>query len=63
MTERDRTDRRTFLKLATLGLAGGAAGLAAGTGEGEAAAMPEGESEALYRESAHVRRYYAAARF
>ncbi len=62
MPERDRTDRRTFLKLATFGLAGGAVALAGETDAAQAASAPEGE-EALYRESDHVRRYYEVARF
>lgn len=57
-----RTDRRDFLKLASVGaVAGGVAALGA-TKTGEAAAV-EGPKGRGYRESGHVRTYYRTARF
>lgn len=56
------TDRRSFLKLAGLGTAAGAAALAAAPKPVRAVAAdrPEG---AGYRETEQVRAYYASARF
>ncbi len=57
-----RTDRRDFLKLASVGaVAGGVATLGA-TKTGKAAAV-EGPKGRGYRESDHVRTYYRTARF
>jgi hypothetical protein len=57
--------RRSFFR--TLGAGVGAAGAAAvglGGGEAEAAQPAEGgKSAAGYRETAHVKKYYALARF
>lgn len=57
-----RTDRRGFLKFASLGtLAGGAALVGGATTETAEAATPhDGKG---YRETEHVRTYYESARF
>ena len=54
--------RREFLKVA--GLAGGAVGAAAIAGAPEAAkaAAPDGRKTSGYRETEHVKKYYALAR-
>ncbi len=58
------TDRRSFLKLAGLGsLAGGAALVTAGTpAEACEDHKKDGKDGKLYRETAHIRRYYDLAR-
>jgi hypothetical protein len=54
------TDRRSFLKLASVGAATGGAALVAG---GEAVGASEAkERPSLYRETEHIRRYYELAR-
>lgn len=63
MRERASTDRRMFLKLAGLGLAGSAIAASESITEAEAAVPPEGEETAGYRETEDVRRYYEVARF
>lgn len=58
-----RTDRRGFLKFAGLGTVAGGAALAVGAvPEAAEAAIPEADA-AGYRETAHVKAYYANARF
>ncbi len=60
--EKARTDRRGFLRLASLGtVAGGAALVTGATAETAAAATPGGGQG--YRETEHVKTYYASARF
>ncbi len=63
MRERASTDRRTFLKLAGVGLAGSALAVSEGLASAEAASPPKGEESAGYRETEEVRRYYDVARF
>ena len=53
-------DRRSFLKLAGAGVVG--AGAAATTGSAVEAAEAKPERGGGYRESEHVKRYYALAR-
>lgn len=53
--------RRDVLKLASLG--GVAAAAATLAGKGEARAAQESRQASGYRESEHVQRYYATARF
>jgi len=53
------TSRRDFLKLATIAAPAAAVATAAGTGTAEAAAV-EGSG---YRETEHVKKYLASARF
>lgn len=64
-SEGARTDRRSFLRFAGLGtLAGGAALVTGAAPEvAEAAAAVPRADAAGYRETAHVKTYYAAARF
>lgn len=57
-----KTDRRSFLKLAGIGTVAGAAAVATGGKEAEAAAPAEGK-HAGYRETEHVRTFYETARF
>ena len=58
--EKRVADRRSFLKLAGVGVVTGGAAIA-GTKTAEAA---EGKpATGLYRESEHVKRYYELARF
>lgn len=58
--EETTTDRRSFLKLASVGtLAGGAAVVTGGTAQ---AAEPE-QTGSGYRESEHVKRVYELSRF
>jgi hypothetical protein len=59
--EEARTDRRGFLKLAGLGTV--ASGAALVSGSAEAARAPTPETGAGYRETEHVKTYYATARF
>lgn len=63
--EPNSTRRRDFLKLAGVGagLAGAAASGLAGPKAAPAAEKPAGEPAAGYRETEHVKRYYALARF
>lgn len=61
-------DRRAFLRTVGLGAgaAGAAAALAAGGASAEASAPstdPSGKTDAGYRKTDHVRRYYDLARF
>lgn len=65
--ERQPSDitRRNFLTLAGIGagVAGAAAGLAASTAEAAPTAQPKAEdTETRYRETEHIKRYYALAR-
>ncbi len=53
-------DRRSFLKLAGAGVAASGAAVAAGS---PATAKESKPREGLYRETAHVKRYYELARF
>jgi hypothetical protein len=53
-------DRRNFIKLAGATAAG--AGATAATAGAAAAAPPERPADALYQETAHVKRYYETAR-
>ncbi len=62
MSDMTSADRRSFLKLATFGLAAGVAVEAAGDGEANASERGD-EKRAGYRETDHVRRYYDLARF
>lgn len=57
-----RADRRSFLKLAGAGAV--TAGGAAVAGGAQAAPAPQSsDDQGLYRETAHVKRYYDLARF
>ncbi|GAA0595017.1 hypothetical protein [Caenispirillum bisanense] len=61
-------DRRAFLRSAVLGAgaAGAAAAVAAGSASAEAVTAttdPTGKTDAGYRKTDHVRRYYDLARF
>jgi hypothetical protein len=59
--EEARTDRRGFLKFAGLGTVAGGAALVTGSAEPAQAAKPaHGQG---YRETEHVKTYYATARF
>lgn len=62
-SERDErvTDRRAFLKLAGLGTAASGAALVMGA-EAQSAETAESQGSG-YRETDHVKAYYAAARF
>ena len=57
-----RTDRRGFLRFAGLGTIAGGAALVTGTVPEPAEASPQ-ENAAGYSETAHVKAYYASARF
>lgn len=63
-TEQDssRMGRRAFLKTASLGVAASAGAAVIGDGEAAAAAPPDKKTGG-YRETEHVRRVYALARF
>jgi len=56
------TDRRGFLKLAGLGTVAGGAALVASSPQSEAGEATS-DGKKLYRETAHVKRYYDLARF
>lgn len=58
-----RTDRRGFLRFAGLGTLASGAALAAGVAPEAAEAAVPSEDAAGYRETAHVKTYYASARF
>lgn len=60
--DRSGTDRRDFLKLASLGTVAGGAALVLGE-DAEAATAAADVPGAGYRETAHVRAYYDLARF
>ncbi len=60
--DRTGTDRRDFLKLASLGTVAGSAALVLGD-TAEAASPVADAPGAGYRETAHVRTYYDLARF
>lgn len=62
--ERKTADRRSFLKLAGAGVVGGsAAAVAAVSGSQSADAASDEVAEGqLYRETEHVKRFYALAR-
>ncbi len=65
MSQESKTaDRRSFLKLAGAGVVGGSAvAVAAVAGSNVAeAAVEEPKDGALYRETDHVKRFYALAR-
>lgn len=57
------TDRRNFLKFAGASAIGGGAALVAGQSPADAATAVEPSKTGLYRETAHVRRYYELAKF
>ena len=59
--EKADTDRRSFLKLASIGAA--ASGVAAATSVTAQAAEPAPTGNGQYRESEHVKRVYELARF
>lgn len=61
-TEDATTDRRGFLKFAGLGTIASGAALVAGTAS-EAAEDAEPQAGAGYRETDHIRAYYASTRF
>ena len=63
--EAPKADRRGFLKLAGTSVVGGGAAVAASAvaAVAEPAPAPEAKSDALYRETDHVRRYYELAKF
>jgi hypothetical protein len=65
MTEKDeRGSRRDFLRLASLGAAGGvAAATGASAAEVDGPAEPEAGSETGYRKTAHVAAYLDSCRF
>lgn len=58
--EQVRTDRRGFMKLAGMGAVAGGATIVAGEATAEAARP---EKAAGYRETEHVKTFYATARF
>lgn len=61
--ERNVADRRSFLKLAGAGVVGGsAAAVAAVSGAQPAEAADADAAKGDYRETEHVKRYYALAR-
>lgn len=60
--ERAKADRRSFLKLASVGAVAGGAALVTGKGVAEAV-TPEGKSDDRYWESEHFKKYYDAAKF
>ena len=60
-TSKPRESRRNFLKLASVGTL--AAGAAAVAGEPAEAADAESDATDGYRETKHVKTYYALARF
>ena len=57
-----RADRRKFMKLIGAGAAAGSAALIAGKDQAMAAEQDPGTSDGLYRETEHVKRYYATTR-
>lgn len=61
-TEDVTTDRRGFLKFAGLGTVAGGAALVAG-GESQAVELAEPVGDAGYRETDHIKAYYASTRF
>jgi hypothetical protein len=61
-TEDAATDRRGFLKFAGLGTIAGGAALVAGD-ESQAADIAESHGDAGYRETDHIKTYYASTRF
>ena len=58
-----QTDRRGFLRFAGLGSIAGGAALATGVTPEPAEAAPLPPGAAGYRETEHVKTYYATARF
>jgi hypothetical protein len=60
--EKQRVARRDLLKFAGLGGVAGAAAIATGAGQSEAASVSEKKSSG-YRETVHVRTYYDLAKF
>ena len=61
--ESSRMGRRAFLKTASLGVAASAGAAVIGGGEEPAAAATPDKKTGGYRETDHVRRVYALARF
>jgi len=61
-TEDAKTDRRGFLKFAGLGTIASGAALVAG-GESQAVEIAEPQGDAGYRETDHIKAYYASTRF
>ena len=59
--EKDVSERRDFLKIASLGTVLGGAALAAG-GSAHASEVPD-EDGSGYRETLHVKTYYDSTRF
>ncbi len=57
------TDRRSFLKLASVGAAASGVAAVAGTAGAQAAQDAGQAADGRYHETAHVRRYYDLARF
>lgn len=61
--EKPAADRRSFLKLAGAGVVGGsAAAVAAVSGTTPADAAEKPNDKSLYRETEHVKKFYALAR-
>lgn len=58
----DQTNRRSFLKLAGAGVAGGGAAIVGSVAPAAAEAVSEA-AEGGYRESDHIKRYYQLAKF
>ena len=58
-----QSNRRSFLKLAGAGVAGGGAALVGSVVPAAADAAPDVAAEGGYRESDHVKRYYELAKF
>jgi hypothetical protein len=62
--ERKARSRRDFFRTAGLGAGAAVAGVAGAVGLGEApAAAADADAADGYRETAHVKRYYALAKF
>lgn len=64
MKDNDKTStgRRSFLKLAGVGIVGGGAAVVATAPSADAAA-PAAQADGQYRETDHVKRYYELAKF
>lgn len=62
-TDQARADRRSFLKLASLGTVVGGASLALSPDKAEASVKQASEHGAGYRETDHVKTYYDSTRF
>lgn len=60
--ERATADRRSFLKLASVGAVAGSAALVTGKGTAQATTQT-GDSDKGYVESEHFKKYYDSAKF